>query len=87
MYLNVAVDFSENFIEKVAEYEEVKVLFGKMPSDYIGGGIDTSLLKNISYDYFFAYIEKAKKMVFYLIILLMLQQIEIMSFLKKEREK
>ncbi len=61
MYLNVAVDFSENFIEKVAEYEEVKVLFGKMPSDYIGGGIDTSLLKNISYDYFFAYIEKAKK--------------------------
>lgn len=61
MILNVATDFSEEFLEDLSKYKEVKVLFGKVPSDFIGGGVDASLLNDISYDYLISYIEKAKK--------------------------
>lgn len=60
MILNVANScFSEKFLEDVSKFSTVKILFGKLPDDVIGGGCDAALLPDVSKDRMVEYIRKA----------------------------
>lgn len=61
MKLNIATNFDENLIREAARYKEAVVLFGKASDDFIGGGVDKSLLKDISFDKVEGYIKLSKK--------------------------
>ncbi len=60
--LNVAANFEDGFLDQIAKYPEVKVVFGKMKFDFIGGGVESNLLKDISYDDFIAYVQKTQSL-------------------------
>lgn len=60
MELNVAANFDKRFIDEMAKYKEVKTVFGKMATDFVGGGIETSMLQDISRDELREYIEYAR---------------------------
>lgn len=59
MRINIAANYEEGFIDKISRYKEVTTIFGKLASDYIGGGIETSKLSEISLDYLRDYINLA----------------------------
>jgi collagenase-like PrtC family protease len=59
MKLNVAANFDMDFIDKLSKFKEVSVVFGRLSSDFIGGGIESSKLQDISLDYLKKYIEHA----------------------------
>ena len=61
MYLNVATNFDQKYLDEVSKFKEVTVLFGKLPSDCIGGGVETSKLQDISDAQFETHILEAKK--------------------------
>lgn len=61
MIFNVATYYDNKYLEEVSKFKEVKVLYGKLPSDFVGGGCETSLLNDISRDYLVSFIKDAKQ--------------------------
>lgn len=61
MKLNIATNFDERLIKEAAKYKEVTVLFGKATDDFVGGGVDKSLLNSVSFDMVEKYIKLAKE--------------------------
>lgn len=60
MILNVANScFSEDFLNEVSRFNTVKILFGKLPNDIIGGGCEAILLPDVNKDILVNYIQQA----------------------------
>ncbi|MBU1136620.1 MAG: hypothetical protein ABIG37_02495 [Nanoarchaeota archaeon] len=48
MEYDLATNFDDKLIERVAEFETVKSVYGKLPADIVGGGRPTIVLPNIN---------------------------------------
>lgn len=59
MNLNVAANFDMKFIDEMAKFKEVTTIFGKMSTDFVGGGIETSMLPDVSKEDLRKYVEYA----------------------------
>lgn len=60
MILNVAnSSFSEDFLDDVSKFDTVKILFGKLSDDVIGGGCEAALLPDVNKDILVNYIKQA----------------------------
>jgi collagenase-like PrtC family protease len=61
MMLNVAANFEDEYLDELSKYPEVRVVFGRLATDFVGGGCESALLKDISRQRLQSYVQRAKE--------------------------